>query len=83
MSPGGHSDSFTVAVSHRGGNAAVLNALLEIRAPVNPRVPTKQASDFPKSYRLSARPARWSTPSRSALEALGARPLGEPNYVTW
>jgi hypothetical protein len=50
---GGAKDSFTTAVSHDENGVAVLDALLEIKAPFNPQEATKQVVALLKSYGLS------------------------------
>jgi hypothetical protein len=51
---GGASDSFTMAVAHDEGNIAVLDCLLEIRAPFNPTSATQQVAETLKSYGLTS-----------------------------
>jgi hypothetical protein len=51
---GGARDSFTAAIAHRESDGvAVLDALLEIKAPFNPTSATQQVTDLLKSYGLS------------------------------
>jgi hypothetical protein len=50
---GGVRDSFTAAVAHLEGNVAVLDCLLEIKAPFNPTDATWQVAETLKSYRLT------------------------------
>jgi Terminase large subunit, T4likevirus-type, N-terminal len=47
---GGAKDSFTAAVGHAEGNIAVLDCLIEIRAPFNPDEAVAQIADVLKSY---------------------------------
>jgi hypothetical protein len=47
---GGARDSFTVAVAHQENSIAVLDCVLEIRAPFNSISATQQISDLLKSY---------------------------------
>jgi hypothetical protein len=51
---GGQRDSATAAVAHLEGNVGVLDALLEIPAPHNPRDAVWQIAQLLKSYRLRA-----------------------------
>jgi hypothetical protein len=68
---GGVKDSFVAAISHDEQGVAVLDALLEIRAPFDPVVATEQVTGLLKSYGLRSRPATntlqngWCRPSRS------------------
>jgi hypothetical protein len=50
---GGAKDSYTAAVAHAEGNAAVLDALLEIRAPFSPAAATMQVVELLKQYSLA------------------------------
>lgn len=50
---GGRHDSFTLAISHRGKDVAVLDAVHEWRAPFDPSVVVKEASDMARKYRCS------------------------------
>jgi hypothetical protein len=49
---GGTRDSFTAAVAHAEGSVAVLDALVEIKAPLNPVAATEQVAALLKSYGL-------------------------------
>jgi hypothetical protein len=49
---GGGADSFTAAIAHRDGDAAVLDCLIEIRGPCNPEVATADIAKVLKSYRI-------------------------------
>jgi hypothetical protein len=51
---GGARDSFTCAVAHAEGSVAILDALIEIKAPHNPVAATEEVSAVLKSYGLSA-----------------------------
>jgi hypothetical protein len=51
---GGAGDSFAMAVTHAEGDVAVLDCLVEIRAPFNPDEATLQIAATLKSYRISA-----------------------------
>ena len=50
---GGARDSFTAAIAHDEGNIAVLDCVVEIKAPFNPTSATEQIADTLKSYGLS------------------------------
>jgi len=50
---GGAKDSFTAAIAHEEGGVAILDCLVEIRAPFNPTDATKQIADVLKAYGLS------------------------------
>ena len=50
-SSGGVRDSFTAAVAHNESSVAVLDCLIEIRAPFNPDGATARIADVLKSYR--------------------------------
>lgn len=50
---GGASDSFTMAIAHDEDNIAVLDCLVEIKAPFNPTSATKQVAETLKSYGLT------------------------------
>ena len=50
---GGRHDSFTLAISHCGKDVAVLDAVHEWRAPFDPSVVVKEASDITRKYRCS------------------------------
>ena len=50
---GGVHDSFCCAIAHAEGNIAVLDCLIEIRAPLQPDNATAQIADALKSYRCS------------------------------
>lgn len=50
---GGASDSFALAVSHTENNVAVLDCLVEVKAPFNPTSATELIAETLKSYRLS------------------------------
>ena len=50
-SSGGVRDSFTAAVAHNESSVAVLDCLIEIRAPFNPDSATARIADVLKSYR--------------------------------
>jgi len=47
---GGQSDSFTCAISHNEKGTAVLDCLIEVRAPFNPDAAVAQIADVLKSY---------------------------------
>lgn len=47
---GGVKDSFTAAISHMEGDAAVLDCLVEIRPPFSPTAAVRQVADVAKSY---------------------------------
>jgi hypothetical protein len=47
---GGSRDSFACAISHDEAGVAVLDCLLEIKAPCNPQSATEQIADLLKSY---------------------------------
>jgi hypothetical protein len=49
---GGARDSFTCAIAHQENSIAVLDALLEIKAPFNSTSATQQVTDFLKTYGL-------------------------------
>jgi hypothetical protein len=49
----GRSDSFVVAISHAEGKKAVLDAIMEWRAPFNAAQVVAEAAEFLRSYRLS------------------------------
>jgi hypothetical protein len=49
---GGARDSFTCAVAHVEGDVAVLDNLVEVRAPFNPTLATQQVCGTLKAYRL-------------------------------
>lgn len=49
---GGAKDSFTAAVAHKEDGAAVLDCLVEIKAPFNPTEGTEQIAQVLKSYDL-------------------------------
>jgi hypothetical protein len=51
---GGSGDSFTMAVAHAEGETAVLDCLIEIRAPFNPDSATLQIAATLKSYGISS-----------------------------
>jgi hypothetical protein len=51
---GGASDSFTMAIAHDEENIAVLDCLVEIKAPFNPTSATKQIAEVLKSYGLTS-----------------------------
>ncbi len=50
---GGASDSFTMAIAHDEGNVAVLDCLVEVRAPFNPTTATQLITETLKAYGLS------------------------------
>lgn len=50
---GGASDSFTLAIAHDEGNVAILDCLVEVKAPFNPTSATELISATLKSYGLS------------------------------
>jgi hypothetical protein len=50
---GGARDSFAMAVAHNEGGTAVLDNLVEVRAPFNPSVATQQIAGTLKAYNLS------------------------------
>jgi hypothetical protein len=47
---GGSRDSFTAAISHQEGGLAVLDCLIEVKAPFNPTGATEQIAETLKSY---------------------------------
>jgi hypothetical protein len=47
---GGARDSFTAAIAHDEGNVAVLDCVVEIKAPFNPTAATEQIAETLKSY---------------------------------
>lgn len=47
---GGSRDSFTAAIAHNEGNIAVLDCLVEIKAPFNPTAATEQIAETLKAY---------------------------------
>ena len=49
---GGTRDSFTAAIAHSENGVAVLDALIEIKAPLNPVAATEQVAGLLKSYGL-------------------------------
>jgi hypothetical protein len=51
---GGSGDSFTCAVTHAEGDAAVLDCLVEIHAPFNPDDATLRIAATLKSYKISS-----------------------------
>lgn len=51
---GGARDSFTAAVAHDEGNVAVLDCVVEIKAPFNPTAATDQVAAVLKSYGLTS-----------------------------
>ena len=50
---GGTHDSFTLAISHRGKDVAVLDVVREWRAPFDPSVVVKEAAAIARRYRCS------------------------------
>jgi hypothetical protein len=50
---GGARDSFTAAIAHDEGNIAVLDCVIEIKAPFNPTSATEQIAETLKAYGLS------------------------------
>lgn len=50
---GGARDSFTAAIAHDEGNIAVLDCVVEIKAPFNPTSATEQIAKTLKSYGLN------------------------------
>ena len=50
---GKNKDSFTAAISHNEGGVAVLDALIEIRPPVNPIAAVSQIAGLLREYNLS------------------------------
>jgi hypothetical protein len=50
---GGVNDSFTLAISHTDNDIAILDCLVEIKAPFNPTSATELIANTLKSYRLS------------------------------
>lgn len=50
---GGARDSFTAAIAHDEGNVAVLDCVIEIKAPFNPTSATEQIAETLKAYGLS------------------------------
>jgi hypothetical protein len=51
---GGSGDSFTMAIAHAEGDAAVLDCLVEIHAPFNPDDATLRIAATLKSYKISS-----------------------------
>lgn len=49
---GGSADSMTLAISHREGDEAVLDAVREVRPPFSPEAVTKEFCDLLKLYRI-------------------------------
>jgi hypothetical protein len=50
---GGRHDSMTLAISHCEGDVAILDCIVEIKAPFNPTTATQQIAAVLKSYGLS------------------------------
>lgn len=50
---GGSSDSFTLAITHREGDKAILDCVREVKAPFSPDAATKEICDALKLYRLN------------------------------
>jgi hypothetical protein len=50
---GGARDSFTAAIAHDEGNIAVLDCVVEIKAPFNPTSATEQIAETLKAYGLT------------------------------
>jgi hypothetical protein len=50
---GGARDSFTTAIAHNENDAAVLDCIIEIKAPFNPTSATQQVCEMLKTYGLS------------------------------
>lgn len=50
----GARDSFTAAIAHDEGNLAVLDCVVEIKAPFNPTSATEQIAETLKAYGLSS-----------------------------
>ncbi len=50
---GGSRDSFTLSVCHNEGDVAVVDCIVEIRAPFNPTSATEQMASVLKSYALA------------------------------
>lgn len=50
---GGRGDSFTAGIAHAEGQTAVLDCLIEIRAPFDPDIATRDVAIVLKSYGLS------------------------------
>jgi hypothetical protein len=50
---GGSNDAMTLAISHHEGNRAILDCVLERKAPFNPDAVTWEFSQTLKSYRIS------------------------------
>jgi hypothetical protein len=50
---GGARDSFTCAIAHDEGNIAILDCVVEIKAPFNPTSATEQIAETLKSYGLT------------------------------
>jgi hypothetical protein len=50
---GGARDSFTLSICHDEANLAVLDCIVEIKAPFNPALATAEMADVLKSYGLS------------------------------
>ena len=51
---GGSADSFTLAVSHRQGDVAILDAVREVKPPFNPDNVISEFAALLKSYRVSS-----------------------------
>src|SRR4029077_10247918 len=51
---GGARDSFTVAIAHQENSIAVLDCILEIKAPFNSMSATQQIADLLKSYGIAS-----------------------------
>ena len=51
---GGQSDSFTCAISHREGQVAILDCLIEVPAPFNTSAATAQVASALRSYGLAS-----------------------------
>jgi hypothetical protein len=50
---GGSSDSFTAAVAHRKGDMVILDSVVEVRAPFNPRAAVEEIATVLREYRIT------------------------------
>jgi hypothetical protein len=51
---GGRHDSFTLAISHRAKDGGVLDVIREWKAPFDPSLMVKEATDIARKYRCSS-----------------------------
>ena len=49
----GANDSFTLAVAHKEGNTAILDAVREVRPPFSPEAVVAEFADLLKKYRIN------------------------------